>query len=150
MTKEPCRKWLNDLKIVVSLINDFTMATYRPKSGLEPELLNIKVTKPIRILNIGTKVRVILFKPIAAAEGYNTDKTRFRVGDARWKSDISTISNIVIRPNSPIYYSVDNDDSKMYLRNQLQVVSDNEQEPNVNLLTTKKEKDAYAKAQANK
>lgn len=149
LTKEPNRKWLKDLRQVVNLINEYTMSIYKPNSGLEPNLLDLKVSQPTTILNIGTKVRVILFKPIAVAD-YSIDKTRFRTGDQRWNSKISTISNIVIRPNSPIYYSIDNNDSKQYLRNQLQIVDENEQQPSVSLLTTKTERKAYEKAQAEK
>ena len=145
LTKEPNRKWLKDLRTVVGLINDYTMTVYHPKSGLEEDLLDIKVSHPITILEIGTKVRLQLFIPIAGAQGYTTDKTRFRSSDIRWKEAVSTITNIVIRPNSPIYYSIDNNDSKLYLRNQLQVIEDDERGPPISLLTTQAEKKAHAK-----
>ena len=86
-----------------------------------------------------------MFIPIAGAQGYTTDKTRWRASDLRWKKNISTITNIVIRPNSPIYYSIDNNDSKLYLRNQLQVIEDDERGPPISLLTTQAEKKAHAK-----
>jgi hypothetical protein len=147
LTKEPNRKWLKDIRTVVGLINDYTMTVYHPQSGLEEDKLDIKVSQPITILEIGTKVRLQLFIPMAGAD-YTMDKTRFRSGDLRWKNKISKITNIVIRPNSPIYYSIDGNDSKLFLRNQLQVVLDDERGPPVSLLTTQAEKKAYAKTQA--
>ena len=111
--------------------------------------MDVKVSQKTTILNIGTRVRVILFKPKDSA-GYTTDKTRWRSADIRWQNVESVISNIVIRPNSPIYYSVDGDDSKIYLRNQLQLITDDELDPSVSLLTTKTERKAYEKAQAEK
>jgi hypothetical protein len=136
------------LLILVKLAcKDVDISTY---SGLEEDKLDIKISHPITILEIGTKVRLQLFIPIAGAEGYTTDKTRFRTADIRWKNKISKITNIVIRPNSPIYYSIDNNDAKLFLRNQLQVVGDDERGPPITLLTTKTEKRAYTQAQANR
>lgn len=151
LTKKVNKKWVLDLQIVVGLINDYTMTVYHPQSGLEPELLDVKVSQPTIILQIGTKVRVKLFKPVAGAAGeYTMDKTRWRTADIRWQEAVSKITNIVIRPNSPIYYSVNGDDAHLFLRNELQLVSNDEREPPQYLLTTKADKKAYATAQANK
>jgi hypothetical protein len=150
LTQEPNRKWVRDLRTIVDLINDYTMTVYHPKSGLEEDSLDVKVSQKTTILEIGTKVRLVLFKPTAGAEGYTMDKTRFRSSDIRWNNKTSVITNIVIRPNSPIYYAIDSNDKHLFLRHQLQLVSDDERQPSTTLLTTQTEKRAHAKAQANK
>ena len=88
------------------------------------------------ILDEGTKVRVILDKPrsvlMKQLSGYH-----FRATDIRFDPQIRTVSKIILQPNQPVLYNVDNKNYPAYTYNQLQVVSDSEQSPPASLVKRK-------------
>ena len=127
LTNKSNVEWVDDIKNVIKLINEFTMMTYKPQSGLEH--IDIKATGETVILPIGTKVRTMLFKPTNIF--VNSDKLsgRFRSSDLRWNNNVSVITNIIILPNSPIMYSINDDDKHRWSRGQLQLITENEELP---------------------
>ena len=88
------------------------------------------------ILDEGTKVRVILDKPrsvlMKQLSGYH-----FRATDIRFDPQIRTVSKIILQPNQPVLYNVDNKNYPGYTFNQLQIVSDNEEAPPASLVKRK-------------
>ncbi len=100
----------------------------REKKGPILPVLQPKVP----VLDIGTKVRVALDKPkgvLGTKLGGN-----FRATDTRWELKISTITNILLTPDQPVLYQVDNEPTG-YTRNQLQLVDENEKQPDNSLLS---------------
>ena len=47
---------------------------------------------------------------------------KFRAGDIRWTKDVYEIKDILLRPNQPPMYTVDNGKTTEYTRQQLQPV----------------------------
>ena len=55
---------------------------------------------------------------------------KFRSSDIRWNPDILTIKYVLLKPNQPVNYMLDNgNDKTCYTRNQLQLVKNNETKP---------------------
>ncbi len=82
--------------------------------------------KILSVLNIGTKVRIILEEPKDTKEKKLIGK--FRASDLRWENKIYKVKNIVLRPNHPVRYQVDKlNDNNYYSKNELQVVEDDEE-----------------------
>ena len=72
------------------------------------------------MLPVGTKVRIKLDKPVDTF-GKRLEGNHFRATDLRWSVKIYTITNVLLTPNQPILYQVDNEKTA-YTYNQLQVV----------------------------
>ena len=53
----------------------------------------------------------------------------FRATDVRWSKKHHTITDVVIKPQSPPLYILDDDETTAYTKNQLQVVEKNELGP---------------------
>ena len=126
-TKKYSVKWTKDLTHLLDLINQFTKKTYIPKTDFDEFEIKLTRNKKYHIIPIGTKVRTALFVPIDVVQN-KTSHGIFRSGDIRW-SKPKTITNIILRPNSPIMYSVDNDNTTLYTREKLQIITKNEIEP---------------------
>ena len=144
LTNKSNTEWVDDLKDIVDLINEYTMKTYKPQSGLEH--IDIRATGKIEILPLGTKVRTMLFKPKNLFVSNDKLTGSFRSSDLRWNNDVSVITNIIIRPNSPIMYTVDNDDMHRWTRNQLQTIGDSEELPRAAIIKDKKLRLLYEKS----
>ena len=115
LTKKYNVRWVKDLREILDLINDFTKQNYKPQTDFEEFEIKIHDNKKYDILEIGTKVRTALFSPIDLVK----DKRllfNFRSGDVRWSIATRVITNIILRPNSPIMYAVDNDNKTLYTR----------------------------------
>jgi len=126
-TKKYNVKWTKDLTNLLNLINEFTKKTYTPKTDFNEFEIKLTTNKKYHIIPIGTKVRTALFEPIDVVKNKKV-MGKFRSGDIRW-SKPKTITNIILRPNSPIMYSVDNDNLTLYTREKIQLITKNEIEP---------------------
>jgi hypothetical protein len=94
------------------------------------------------MLEEGSKVRVILEEP---RDNVTDDLLhgKFRAGDKRWDDRIRKIHQVLVRPDQPVLYIVTEAESDTpakvaYTRQQLQVVKDNEPEPDARKLKISK------------
>ena len=115
--------WRRFLRGVLNDYNEYIQENYTPlNTSMTEKTMNPTSSDPL--LKIGTLVRVALDYP------QNLYKKRvdsvFRTGDLRWTRKGKPITNIIINPNQPVLYQVNNDDSVAYTRQQLQVVDDKE------------------------
>ena len=115
--KKASKKWIKNLPIVVNAINETTDENFKIKTTNKIPQPKIKNGQEIYI--VGDKVRTLLFYPIDKV----TNKAlygKFRTGDIRWSKDIHTITNVLVQPNKPLMYIVDNDEKNPYHHKQLQ------------------------------
>lgn len=130
LTGESAVHWVDDLP---ELIKELNKKTKRQK---------VKVKKPsdpvcdgdsCNLLEIGTKVRVVLDHPVDAKKDRVHGK--FRSGDIRWNEEIRTIKEILLKPAYPPMYLLNGNVGKRkvepvaYTKNQLQVVQEDEEYP---------------------
>lgn len=126
--------WYDDLPVIVKLINEHTVKTYKPQTGLEKtDILYRK--DGLVLIPLGTKVRIASYYP----KDYHGNKLpgTMRSADIKWDIPPKTITDYIIRPNSPIMYVVDNDYTTYYTQNRLQIVSKDEQLPDRSILKSK-------------
>ena len=144
LTKKYNVRWVNDLKIILDLINEFTKQNYKPQTDFDEYEIDMHDNKKYDILEIGTKVRTALFSPVDIVK----DKRllfNFRSGDVRWSIATRIITNIILRPNSPIMYAVDNDNKTLYTREKIQVINKNAELPHSTIIKLKSDRDKYEK-----
>lgn len=118
-TGKTSKKWTKDLPIVVDAINESTKENFKIKKTNTIPQPRMKDKQEVYM--IGQKVRTLLFYPIDNI----TNKSlygKFRTGDIRWSKDIHKITNILIQPNRPLMYIIDNDEKNPYHHKQLQLV----------------------------
>jgi hypothetical protein len=122
--------WVKDLPDIITKINE----KYGHKP-LDDNDLYKKYGDPWQttqhLLPIGTRVRVQLNQPRDIVG--NKLHGRFRGMDTRWTNEIYKIKSYLFDPHEPVLYILDKKYKEghriSYTRNQLQVVSENEQEP---------------------
>ena len=68
------------------------------------------------MVKIGTTVRKILYKPVDSLG--NNLSGKFRSADMRFEKKLSKITGLIVKPDSPIYYVLDNDDANPVNRNE--------------------------------
>lgn len=144
LTKKYNVRWVKDLREILDLINEFTKQNYKPQTDFEEFEIKMHDNKKYDILEIGTKVRTALFSPIDLVK----DKRQlfnFRSGDVRWSIATRVITNIILRPNSPIMYAVDNDNKTLYTREKIQVINKNAELPRSTIIKLKSDRDKYEK-----
>ena len=137
LTGEPSREWIEDLPKFVEYINK----KRKREPPKEPKSVKSRCSgDDCTLLDIGTKVRTKLDHPLDAA----TDKTlhgKFRITDIRWDPVVRTITNIILHPNQPPFYQLDDkkrkngiDVTAMYTKKQLQVVPEGEETPSTSVI----------------
>jgi transposase InsO family protein len=140
LTGEKSIEWVDDLPKIIEAINKNSIDVTKIKRSNTP----VCKGESCKLLEIGTKVRRILDTPI---DVYNRKRIHgnFRATDIRWDPKIRTITNIIINANQPPMYQLD--DGKggtnrrvAYTREQLQVVSKNEQLPPKSIIRKKNKK----------
>lgn len=118
--------WRDILPKVIKLVNHHF--------SRKPEIIHsydeIKTDKFSEdVLPIGTTVRIQLDNPI----GYSNESKlhgKFRVGDIRWTKQTYKITDFYLRPQQPVMYQVNDNKKVAYTKYQLQVVRENEENPN--------------------
>jgi len=152
LTGEPSTQWIEDLPIYIKIINKNLKKTKCNPLDLkwEPRCNG----DACDLLNEGTKVRAKLDHPINPATGERLMENggRFRATDIRWNPEIRTIEKIVLNPNQPPMYILNDNghdalaskqsrrvkDAEIgYTKNQLQVIPDNEKNPSKSVLRGK-------------
>jgi len=107
LTSETSREWVSDLPTLITLMNKRVAKQKLPKQNSDPTCSG----KSCDLLDIGTKVRVILEQP----HDYVTGKKlpgRFRATDMRWDPRVRTIAEVLLRPGSPPLYLLNGDVGK--------------------------------------
>ena len=138
LTSQINKEWTSYLPHVVKYLNRNMKKSriFSEKLAANKETQEINIDDKTIILDEGTKVRVILDKPrsvlMKQLSGYH-----FRATDIRFDPQIRTVSKIILQPNQPVLYNVDNKNYPAYTYNQLQVVSDSEQSPPASLVKRK-------------
>jgi hypothetical protein len=123
ITKKQNKEWVKYLKELIDLVNKYTDNHYvEEKEDPFP-----KASKPTKLLDVGTEVRTALFKP-EDTQGKRLSG-KFRSSDIRWDPKIKKITNIIIKPNAPLMYIVNNDVQTPYTNNKLQIISKKEKTP---------------------
>ena len=137
---EPSREWVDDLPDIMEVYNEFVSETREPPEKRLEELgpPSCKGTS-CKLLDVGTKVRVIKERPTSIVKDPDTGKEEvltgnFRSTDTRWENKIRTIVKVIIKPGgSAVKYKVNGDDETanraVYGKEQLQVVDPNEKGP---------------------
>jgi hypothetical protein len=117
-TGEESRDWVDYLKDLLVLLNkhyhrDPVKLTHKEITA------DVRAKPKTELLEVGTKVRVELDKPIDLMGNRQTGS--FREGDIRWSLNPSSVERLQLIPNQPPLYKVKGYDA-LYTRNQLQVV----------------------------
>ena len=133
LTNQVSRNWTDILPDIIRAMN-------KHYSEKLKKMKKIKQDNDIRckddtciLLEIGTKVRAILDEP----KNVMGEKQigRFRAGDIRFDPKIRIVKNIILNPNQPPMYMLDNKnqpdgiDKVLYTKNQLQVIPEDEEAP---------------------
>jgi hypothetical protein len=124
-TGEVSREWVEFLPKVLKAMNK---RLKRKVDMSEPPKDERCSGDECRLLAVGTKVRVILDEPRDVATGKKLHG-KFRAGDVRWSLNPTEITRIIIAPDQPPMYAVKEPQYVNYTKQQLQVVSDNENMP---------------------
>jgi hypothetical protein len=116
-TKEVSTKWVANLPHVISSINGRTKKS-RKKKDLDPEIVYNGAKD---MLEQGTKARYALDKPIDVVDGKRLHGA-FRESDIRWSVEPKKITQVIVVPNMPVLYILNDDVTVAYTRKQLQPV----------------------------
>ena len=122
---EVSRSWVDVLPKIIKLINEEYEQTPAIYTGSTPERGE---GDSLKLLDVGTKVRVQLDKPQEFIGGKRLNG-RFRIGAIRWNPVVQEITQIYLRPGFCPMYQVDNNTNVAYTKNQLQVVKEDEVKP---------------------
>ena len=136
---ETSREWVDDLKDVIEIYNEHVTET-RPSPEKRLEELGPPSCKgtSCKLLDVGTKVRVIKERPTTVVKDANgkeqTLSGTFRATDTRWESKIRSVIKVIIKPGGgAVKYKVSGDDQTatraVYGKEELQVVDPNEKGP---------------------
>ena len=125
-TDETSKEWVKIVPKVVKYINE----------EFKQEPYKTDITKPIVIndytkdlIPMGTKVRVKLEAPKDVVSGKKLHGN-FRSGDLRWTKELHTVTNVILNPDTPPLYQLDDKDHPAYTKYQLLVSDGKEVNPN--------------------
>jgi hypothetical protein len=126
LTGKKSTQWIDDLPDVIKSMN-VVEKKRKPKKYNDTYQCS---GDSCVLLPEGTRVRVALDAPIDVASGKRLSG-RFRDTDIRWKIKCNTVKQVIIQPNQPPLYLVDDahgntDHNQAYTRNQLLPVKANE------------------------
>ncbi len=134
ITGKEYKNWVRYLNEIRDKINE---------RASKRKIKKIKGVKPIfhkgQLLKVGQKVRVALDGPINHLTRQPLGG-RFRETDIRWDPKVRTVMSVVVRPNYPVMYYLNDPKNKKkilrvgYTRNQLQIVDKDEEYPSKDVL----------------
>lgn len=129
ITGQVSKEWVDDIKPLIKLFNE------RKKTPLKQEISPDPIANEYNgnLLKIGTKVRLLLDKPIDTVKGKRLIGN-FRSGDIRWTTKIYKITEVLLKPGFPPMYLTDANDNVARTKNQLQKVSKNDEEPDARFI----------------
>ena len=129
ITGQVSKEWVDDIKPLIKLLNE------RKKKPLKQEISPDPIANEYngKLLKIGTKVRLLLDKPVDAVRGKRLIGD-FRSGDIRWTTKVYKITEVLLKPGFPPMYLTDADDNVARTKNQLQKVSKKDEEPDARFI----------------
>lgn len=132
ITGQVSKEWVDDIKPLIELFNE------RKKKPLTKEISPDPIVNKYtgNLLTIGTKVRLLLDKPVDTVKGKRL-VGGFRSGDIRWTSKVYKITEVLLKPGYPPLYLTDADDNVARTKNQLQPVSKEDEEPDARFVRGK-------------
>ena len=142
---KPDTNWTDDLPHIVRYMNK------RLKRKVEKEITipDIKCKgESCNLLEEGTKVRVVLDAPHELTGKKLHGK--FRETDIRWEREPTTITQQILTPGQPPLYLTERYPHTPYIREDLQIVRENESNPPVKKLPATKKKKEVEKQQESK
>jgi hypothetical protein len=117
-TNKIVKRWVKQLPFIVKYLNK-----HLPKRNYKKLTNEIMTTKFSRdLIPLHSTVRHILDYPLNAI-GNKVD-TKFRSGDIRWSRETSEVKRIVLNPNIPPLYILNNKKGVAYTKRQLQVIKE--------------------------
>lgn len=122
-TDRASSSWVEVLPLIVKAINNRIKENAKklPKPKNEP----VCSGDSCNLLDVGDKVRVVLEAPESVLNGTRLHG-KFRASDVRWDRVTREISKVILKPDFPPLYLLNNDKNTAYTKNQLQLVSKNE------------------------
>ncbi len=129
ITGQVSKEWVDDIKPLIKLLNE------RKKTPLKQEISPDPIANEYtgKLLKIGTKVRLLLEKPIDTVRGKRLIGD-FRSGDIKWTTKVYKITEVLLKPGYPPMYLTDADDNVARTKNQLQKVSKKDEEPDARFI----------------
>ena len=119
--------WIADLPYALEAINENAKSIFaKKKKKVAKDKKPIFTNENINLLQLGTRVRIILDKPKGITKGDRLSGA-FRATDTKWSTEIYTIGNIILNDGQPPLYLVKIDKKFIpagYTLNQLQVVGE--------------------------
>lgn len=137
LTGEPSTEWIDDLPVIIKSMNRQANKWYQNQP--EPPIEPVCHGDSCKLLDIGTKVRVKLDQPLDVTTGKRLHGN-FRTSDIRWNPKHRVIKEVLLRPGFPPQYLLDGNignrkvEPIAYTKNELQVISNNESQPDGKLL----------------
>ena len=126
LNKETSKGWIKNLPKVLQSMNKKLKRTYDPEKDIN--LPHRGIGDELNLLTEGTKVRVLLDKPIDLVDSKRLHG-KFRAADIRYNPEPTEITFVELLPGQPPLYCVKNPTGVMFTKEQLQVASDNENLP---------------------
>ena len=145
LTGQPSTEWINDLPFFIEKMNIKYSHNPETDESLYKKFDPVKNLKQ-KIIPIGTNVRIILDEP----RNYKETKLSgtFRSTDQRWYQDIYKITGYIFDPHEPVMYKTNKPlkehEKVAYTAKQLQIVPDNEEDPNPISIRTPNSKQEFA------
>ena len=139
LTGEPSKEWKDELPLLIKHMNANTKKTFIPIRKIPEKPVGEGAA--LKLINIGTKVRVILERPKDIL-GDNLHG-KFRSGDIRWDRKERIIKDVILKSGYPPMYLLDGNSGNLkiepvaYTKNQLQVIPNNEKLPSPSLIHPK-------------
>jgi len=129
ITGQVSKEWVDDIKPLIKLLNE------RKKKPLVKEISPDPIANEYtgNLLKIGTKVRLLLDKPIDTVRGKRLYGD-FRSSDIKWTTKVYKITEVLLKPGYPPMYLTDADDNVARTKNQLQKVSKKDEEPDARFI----------------
>jgi len=117
-TNKIVKRWVKQLPFVIKYLNE--NLPKRNYDKLTNEIMTTKFSKDL--IPLHSTVRYILDYPLNAL-GDKVD-SKFRSGDIRWSRETSEVRRIVLNPNIPPLYILNNKKGVAYTKRQLQVIKE--------------------------
>ena len=117
-TNKIVKRWVKQLPFVIKYLNE--NLPKRNYDKLTNEIMTTKFSKDL--IPLHSTVRYILDYPLNAL-GNKVD-SKFRSGDIRWSRETSEVKRIVLNPNIPPLYILNNKKGVAYTKRQLQVIKE--------------------------
>lgn len=129
ITGQVSKEWVEDIKPLIKVLNERKKTPLTKESSPDPVVDKYSG----ELMKIGTKVRLLLDKPIDTVRGKRLIGD-FRSGDIRWSVKVYKITEVLLKPGYVPMYLTDANDYIARTKNQLQKVSKKDEEPDARFI----------------